>query len=186
MVAWGCFWWCCRLLLDYGADPNAANSQLQTPLHLVAAYGDAELAALLISRGADPKRPDRYGSSFLDYIGLPGTGIDAGDARTRWGVIPRAPMTDPPPAAKPIDCGEDGGYNVGQPPPEPFECDIDQRTDLSPAEYYEKYYLQGRRCSTRPKHCVGIQGCVSIIRPLNAPKANAWSKIYWLVCIQWL
>lgn len=39
------------------------------------------------------------------------------------------------------------------------------------------------KSSTRPKHCVRIQGCVSIIRPSNAPKANAWSKIYWLVCI---
>ncbi|MEO0801659.1 MAG: ankyrin repeat domain-containing protein [Cyanobacteria bacterium J06642_2] len=49
-----------RLLLDAGADVNAYYSHLGwTPLHL-AAQGQMELAELLLHRGADIEKPDKY------------------------------------------------------------------------------------------------------------------------------
>ena len=47
---------CARLLLEHGAPPDLANDRGWTPLHQ-AGYGDqAELAALLLACGADPRR----------------------------------------------------------------------------------------------------------------------------------
>jgi ankyrin repeat protein len=43
-----------RLLLDAGADPNAAQEGGFVPLHAAAQTGNAELAELLLERGADP------------------------------------------------------------------------------------------------------------------------------------
>lgn len=48
-----------RLLLDHGADPNATNRFLETPLHIAAIKGRVPLVELLLSRGADPQR-QRY------------------------------------------------------------------------------------------------------------------------------
>jgi ankyrin repeat protein len=42
-----------RLLLDRGANVNAAQEGGFTPLHAAAQHGDAELARLLLDRGAD-------------------------------------------------------------------------------------------------------------------------------------
>ncbi len=42
----------CRMLLDAGADPNAAQQSNHTALHAAALRGDVDLAELLIERGA--------------------------------------------------------------------------------------------------------------------------------------
>ncbi|XP_071951426.1 dynein axonemal heavy chain 12-like [Antedon mediterranea] len=42
-----------ELLLKHGADPNLSDSQLNTPLHRVAAQGNLEIAKLLLIHGAD-------------------------------------------------------------------------------------------------------------------------------------
>ncbi len=42
-----------QVLLDYGADVNAANKKGNTPLHFAHAYGFAKLAAFLMKNGAD-------------------------------------------------------------------------------------------------------------------------------------
>jgi ankyrin repeat protein len=50
-----------ELLLDRGADVNAADALLQTPLHLAIAAARNDVAALLRARGADPERRDNQG-----------------------------------------------------------------------------------------------------------------------------
>ncbi len=42
-----------ELLLDRGADPNAAQEGGFTPLHAAAQHGDADVARLLLARGAE-------------------------------------------------------------------------------------------------------------------------------------
>jgi ankyrin repeat protein len=43
-----------QLLLEHGADPGAAGASGWTPLMLASAAGEAEIAGLLLRRGADP------------------------------------------------------------------------------------------------------------------------------------
>jgi Ankyrin repeats (3 copies) len=44
---------CARLLLECGADPNAENAEMLTPLHCAARRGHVGLACLLVDHGAD-------------------------------------------------------------------------------------------------------------------------------------
>ncbi len=54
-------------LLDGGADPNRANPGGMTALMMAAGYGNDDMVALLLRRGADPKIADRHGQRPLDY-----------------------------------------------------------------------------------------------------------------------
>ena len=52
-----------KLLLDYGADPTAKNTQGLPCLHLAAMNGCLEICLLLISRGCDPTMRDGFGNN---------------------------------------------------------------------------------------------------------------------------
>ncbi|KAG0443307.1 hypothetical protein HPB47_015062 [Ixodes persulcatus] len=58
-----------RLLLDVGADPNATDDDLSTPLHVAARSRPCAraAAAALLARGAHLDRADRFGRTALDY-----------------------------------------------------------------------------------------------------------------------
>jgi ankyrin repeat protein len=47
------------LLIENGTDVNARNYVKLTPLHYAAAYGNSDLADLLIKNGADVNATDR-------------------------------------------------------------------------------------------------------------------------------
>jgi ankyrin repeat protein len=55
-----------RLLLDHGADVNAAGANGKTALHYAATAGHARVVRLLLDRGADPARVDAEGQTALD------------------------------------------------------------------------------------------------------------------------
>lgn len=52
-------------LLDAGADPNAANFDLRTALHVAASEGRVETAEILIKHGAEVNPVDRFGNTPL-------------------------------------------------------------------------------------------------------------------------
>jgi len=54
-----------QILLDNGADINAADVYGATPLHCAAFNDDSLLGRFLLSRGADPNLVDRYNSTAL-------------------------------------------------------------------------------------------------------------------------
>ncbi len=55
-----------ELLIKHGFDVNQTDSDLQTPLHLVAGSGDIELAKLFLAHGANPTAKDREGFTALE------------------------------------------------------------------------------------------------------------------------
>ena len=55
-------------LLDAGVNPNCADYDARTPLHLAVAEGNVEICKLLLEKGADPKAEDRWGSSPLSEL----------------------------------------------------------------------------------------------------------------------
>lgn len=54
------------VLIDHGADINAAGEDGDTPLHRAAGAGHDEMVKFLISRGADVTIRNRYGAAPLD------------------------------------------------------------------------------------------------------------------------
>ncbi|HRS97419.1 MAG TPA: ankyrin repeat domain-containing protein [Smithella sp.] len=57
-----------RLLLERGADINAADHDLRTPLHEAMSYFAVDAVAILIQSGADMNRRDKEGGLPLDSI----------------------------------------------------------------------------------------------------------------------
>jgi uncharacterized protein len=52
-----------RSLLDEGLDPNLTNRHGWTFLMLAALHGRTDVADLLVSRGADPTKVNKFGDS---------------------------------------------------------------------------------------------------------------------------
>lgn len=57
-----------RLLLDFGADPNARNERNELPLGYACSYEQWEAAQLLVERGADVNGIEREGMTHLDWM----------------------------------------------------------------------------------------------------------------------
>ncbi|CAI5487179.1 unnamed protein product [Closterium sp. Naga37s-1] len=55
-----------RRLLVNGVNPNAADYDLRTPLHIASAEGFVQVARMLVEHGADVAALDRWGNSSLD------------------------------------------------------------------------------------------------------------------------
>lgn len=62
-----------RILLEYGADPNARQQQGFTALHAAAQHGDEALAKLLLEHGADPSLTTDDGRTPADLARTAGT-----------------------------------------------------------------------------------------------------------------
>lgn len=66
-----------RLLLQFGAKPNARDKSGKTPLMLACEKPNIEMIDLLISDGASVETVDKHGNSALHYVcgaGWRGTG----------------------------------------------------------------------------------------------------------------
>lgn len=63
-----------KLLLDHGADINAASNTGETPFSIAVSYGDSDLALMLLKAGAEPAVRFEKNQNALAY--LVSTGID--------------------------------------------------------------------------------------------------------------
>ena len=54
------------MLIRHGANVNATDLSLNTPLHVAASKSRLEVCSLLISEGTDPYQRNRYSKSAID------------------------------------------------------------------------------------------------------------------------
>jgi len=71
-------------LLNAGADPNIVDDMyLQTPLHLSATHGHADIAAMMMAKGADAHLKDVWGNTFVDIA----TSVNSSEYHECWLVL---------------------------------------------------------------------------------------------------
>lgn len=58
----------CRMLLDYGANPNLQDESKKTALHQASWNCDEALMQILLDAGTDPKIMDMNGCAALQYV----------------------------------------------------------------------------------------------------------------------
>ena len=76
-----------ELLLDHGADVNAADHAGLTRLHSAAAVADADMIGLLLDRGADPTLKTAGGQTALALASQYGKAARFGDPERAWRLL---------------------------------------------------------------------------------------------------
>ncbi|XP_065839635.1 serine/threonine-protein phosphatase 6 regulatory ankyrin repeat subunit B-like [Oscarella lobularis] len=56
---------CCRVLVEWGANVNAFDADMNMPLHLAAQYGNIDVVRLLLRNGAERELATSYGVTAL-------------------------------------------------------------------------------------------------------------------------
>ena len=99
--------------------------------HVASVYGSAEIAELLMEKGAKRNVHDAFGATFDDYIASPGHSMSGEVALKTFGIATRKPVAEPNPRADSegaAACDADGGWDTGHAAvAESAErCDIDR------------------------------------------------------------
>ena len=76
------------LLLEFGADVDARNNTLNTPLHRTTCFGSVESARVLLRAGAEVNGWANYERQHLDKLTLMLTPKDDGRRRSRRRLSP--------------------------------------------------------------------------------------------------
>lgn len=63
----------CRVLLHYGADPNAKNDYDETPLHYACKRGQPTIIHMLVQQGGDLDAVDKNGNSMCHHAAQTGS-----------------------------------------------------------------------------------------------------------------
>lgn len=71
-----------KRLLEYGADPDSADYDFRTALHIAAAEGYFLVAKLLVDYGANVLFADRWGHTAIDEVTTLNPVLTAGDCST--------------------------------------------------------------------------------------------------------
>lgn len=95
-----------RLLLQFGAPPNATDYDRRTPAHAACARGKVEAVLVLLEYGADLALVNRWGRTPLDEAALAGHGamLAVIESRKEWGDS-LGHLAEPVPAAPRIAAG---------------------------------------------------------------------------------
>lgn len=71
------------MLVDAGADVNAQDRRLRTPLHRAAQYGHVDIVQYLLKTGANPNSKDESGWTPYERVECMGTADGATEARVK-------------------------------------------------------------------------------------------------------